>query len=420
MSMQEKREQLIFPGLTTYYEEPIDVLNGDGPYLYDTKGNKYTDFYSGVATVHMGYAHKQAAKAAYQQLLLIQHIPTLYNNQPMLDLAEKLATLGGLSGFKMMFCNSGSESIELLSMLSRLYKPESYVLTFDSGYHGMTFMANRYTGIQEWKHHGTDRLKPCTAVVSPYCYRCPYGYSEETCDAQCAEDIEKKILANEAESFCGFLFEPVLGVGGVIIPPRKYVDRAVEIIKRYGGLIFTDEVQTGLWITGQCFGYQDYGFIPDAICLGKGLGNGLPIGCVMAKEELANLTKGHLMYSTFGGNPVVCAYAKTVIDSIDDKKIERVKALGYSLFNSLKTLKSDVLGDVRGKGLLLGMEFVGDQKFREPNAALAVALQEKMKSRKLLVGLGGIYRNVLRIAPSFLVSDNDVDMLIETIKTFMV
>ncbi|OPZ89883.1 MAG: Acetylornithine aminotransferase [Firmicutes bacterium ADurb.Bin419] len=417
------RKNHIFPCISTYYDEPIYITKGEGQYLFDHEGQKYLDFYSGVATASMGYANKSINDAIIKQLSEFQHMSTLYLSEPMLKLASLLKSKLASDDYKVLFCNSGSEGIEYITLLARLYKKDGYLLSLSHGYHGMTLYANYLTGIESWKHHKEIKLE-AHPVSTPYCYRCKYKSNTGTCGFECALEIESAIKTYGVEQFSGFLFETVLGVGGVIVPPREYFNIALSIVKKYGGLVLVDEVQTGMGRTGKWYGFQNYDIEPDAFCLGKSLGNGLPIGAVIARNHIADQTEGSQIYCTFGSNPVACSASLATINVMDQNNIlEDINIKGEYFFKKLQELyELSFVGDIRGLGLMIGIEIVKDKNSKEPDSKLALNLHKKLKEENILIGIGGVYKNVLRIAPPYIITKDDIDTffeaLVRIIKTY--
>jgi alanine-glyoxylate transaminase/(R)-3-amino-2-methylpropionate-pyruvate transaminase len=404
------RNKFIFSCIKTYYDEPLVIKNGNKQYLYDQTGREYLDFYSGVATATMGYCDEYITEKIVNQLKEIQHVPTLYMSEPMLNLAYKLVEKLGNDNYRVLFCNSGSEGIEYISLLARLYKQNGYLLSMSHGYHGMTLNANYLTGIESWKHHEGIKLNSYS-INSPYCYRCKYRGINNACGFECSSEIENTIQSLDVDLFSGLIFEPIQGVGGVIVPPKEYYNIAIEIVKKYGGLVLVDEVQTGIGKTGQWYGFQNFNIEPDAFCLGKGLGNGLPIGAVIAREHLSELFSNNLIYSTFGSNPVVCTSALATMEKIEqDNTLQTVTELSTYLISKLEELYDfKCIGDIRGVGLLVGIEIVKDKVSKEPDAELALRIQNKLREYNVLVGIGGVYRNVIRIAPPFIINKDNID-----------
>jgi 4-aminobutyrate aminotransferase-like enzyme len=413
----DKRQRLLFPGIKINFNEPLYVTRGANQYLYDHQGGEYLDFYAGVATASMGYANREINDGIVKQLNLVQHLHSFYLNQPMLELAEQLIGLLDKNDYQIMFCNSGSEGIEYLALLCRLAKSSGYILHMADSYHGMTLLSNYLTGIPAWKHHGDVRLR-AYQVDTPYCYRCQYGLTPENCGVECALSVEKAILKLGQADFAAFLFEAVLGVGGIIVPPPQYFATVSEIVKKYHGLLIADEVQTGIGRTGKWFGFQNYDLVPEAFCLGKALGNGLPIGAVVAQTELAKLTGNRLLYSTFGGNPVTCSSALATLRVIDQHKmLASVTELGKYLFDQLQVLYDfPFIGEIRGLGLMIGIEIVADRISKHPAPAKADWLANRLKDEKILVGLGGTARNVIRLAPPFVINRGDIDHLVKAFR----
>jgi 4-aminobutyrate aminotransferase-like enzyme len=412
-----KRQQLLFPGIKIQFDKPLYITRGENQYLYNHLGEEYLDFYAGVATASMGYALQEINDIIVEQLNLVQHLPSFYLSHPMLELAERLIGIFGKSDYQIMFCNSGSEGIEFLALLCRLSKSSGYILHMEDSYHGMTMLSNYLTGIRSWKHHGDIRLR-CYQVDTPYCYRCKYGLTPESCGVECALSVEKAILELGQADFTAFLFEAVLGVGGIIVPPPQYFATVEQIVKKYDGLLIADEVQTGIGRTGKWFGFQNYDLVPDAFCLGKALGNGLPIGAVVAQSKLAQLTEERLLYSTFGGNPVACSSALATLQAIDNyQMLALVTELGEYLMEQLQVLYDfPFIGQIRGLGLMIGIEIVTDPISKKPAPMKAERLVNWLKEEKILVGLGGSARNVIRLAPSFVINQGDIDCLVKVLR----
>ncbi len=261
------------------------------------------------------------------------------------------------------------------------------------------------------------RLGPVTQAgivhaVNAYCYRCPYGLSYPSCGVKCAQDVEEVIRTTTSGRIAGFIAEPIQGVAGFVTPPKEYFPIVADIVKKYGGLFISDEVQTGWGRTGgKWFGIEQWGVQPDIITSAKSLGNGAPIGLTIARPEVADSVKGATI-STFGGNPVTTTAAKAVIDFIEDHKLSiNAAEVGAYLRNKLNELqeKHPIIGDVRGMGLLQAVELVEDRETKKPATALMPALMEATRENKLLVGKGGFFGNVLRISPPLNISKTDVD-----------
>jgi len=270
-------------------------------------------------------------------------------------------------------------------------------------------LAMSLTAHANWRHGGTHILG-IKHAVNPYCYRCPFGLSYPNCDIKCAQDIEDLIQTTTSGKIAGFLAEPIQGVGGFITPPKEYFQVAVPIIRKYGGVFISDEVQTGFGRTGQkMFGIEHWGVEPDMITCAKGIANGVPIGVTIATAEIADSFTG-LTISTFGGNPVSMTAALATIQVIEEENLAKnAQDVGTYLRNALLDLqeKYPSIGDVRGMGLMQALEFVGDNK--TPDAGLVARLFEETKKEGLLIGKGGLYGNVVRISPALNVTKTEVD-----------
>jgi 4-aminobutyrate aminotransferase-like enzyme len=274
-------------------------------------------------------------------------------------------------------------------------------------------LAQSLTALSSWRAVPTQ-IAAIKHAPAPYCYRCPLGLSYPSCEVRCAEDLRELIATTTTGKIAGFLAEPILGVGGFITPPDEYFQKAVGIVREHGGLFLCDEVQTGFGRTGRMFGIEHYGVEPDILTMAKAIANGLPLGVCIATPEIADSFR-KLTISTFGGNPVACAAGNATIDVLESESLPQQAALrGERLKSGLLALQrrfAKPIGEVRGKGLMIGVELVRDEAGgdRTPDAKATLALMEAAKTRGLLIGRGGLYGNVLRIAPPLIVSDAEID-----------
>jgi 4-aminobutyrate aminotransferase len=278
-------------------------------------------------------------------------------------------------------------------------------------YHGRSSLAMGLTAQSNW------RLGPVTQAgvvhaVNAYCYRCPFGLTYPSCEVKCAQDVEEVIRTTTSGRIAAFIAEPIQGVGGFVTPPKEYFPIVADIVKKYGGLFISDEVQTGWGRTGgKWFGIEQWGVQPDMLTSAKGLGNGTPIGLTMARPEIADSLKGATI-STFGGNPIATTAAKAVIDFIDDHNLSiNAAEVGAYLQGKLQDLKGKfpIIGDVRGMGLMQAIELVEDRESKKPATAQTLALMEATRENRILLGKGGFFGNVLRISPPLNISKTDVD-----------
>ena len=408
----EKQEQYLFPCTINYYEEPIAFARGKGLELTDTDGNSYLDFFGGILTVSLGHCHEPIAERVAEQVRTLQHTSTLYPNEWIVGLAEKMAEITPGRACKSFFSNSGTEANETAILLARIRAGGTGdVLALRHCYSGRSLLAISLCAQSSWRLVPTQ-ISGIKHAHAPYCYRCAMGLTYPSCDVKCARDIEELIATETCGRLAAFIAEPIFGVGGFIVPPAEYFRIAVEIVREHGGIFIADEVQTGFGRTGgKMNGIEHWGVEPDVFTFAKGMANGLPIGATVATPEVVESFTG-LSIATFGGNPVSVAAALATIECIEQEGVlERSETLGKRLREGLDALgdRHAYVGEVRGMGLMQAMELVEDRNSREPSPARATALMEEAKKESLLIGKGGLYGNVLRIAPPMLVSEAEID-----------
>jgi 4-aminobutyrate aminotransferase len=408
-------KEFLFPAVFHYYQEPLVVTRAKDQYVWDADGNQYLDFFGGIVTISVGHCNEKVNAAVHRQLDTLQHVSTVFANEPQAVLARKIASLtpgGQLT--KSFFTNSGTEANETAIVAARCYTGNTEIVALRHSYHGRSAMAMSLTGQGAW------RMGPSQAGIvhahNAYCYRCPFGLTYPSCEVKCAQDMEELIRSTTAGHIAGFIAEPIQGVGGFITPPREYFQIVEGIVRNHGGLFISDEVQTGWGRTGgKWFGIEQWGVTPDIITGAKGLANGSPIGLTVAKPEVADSVT-RLTISTFGGNPVTATAAKAVIDFIEEEKLlSNCAETGAYLRAGLEDLqkKHEIIGDVRGMGLLQGIELVQDRKTKEPAAAETSLVMESARENRLLIGKGGMYGNVLRISPPMNIGRADVDQFLQ-------
>jgi 4-aminobutyrate aminotransferase-like enzyme len=340
------------------------------------------------------------------------HVSTLYPTLPVAELAEKLVRLAPGKLERAFFCTSGTEADETAVALAQAYTGRQEIIALRHGYSGRSLLGQALTA------HSKYRVVPTQVAAvkhahAPYCYRCPYGLTFPNCDIRCAKDIEELIQTTTVGQVAGFIAEPIQGVGGVITPPEGWMKLATDIVRKYGGVFICDEVQTGFGRTGRTWGVDGQGVDPDIVTMAKGIANGYPISAIVTTSAIAGAWAGGNI-STFGGNPISCAAASATIDVIvGDELADNAATLGVTLREGLDALKQRhrAVGDVRGRGLMLGLELVRDEPAgdRTPNADCTLRVLEETKKRGLLIGRGGLHGNVLRIAPPLVVSKRDVE-----------
>src|SRR5215813_11851236 len=374
-SVREKQKEYLFPAIIQYYAEPIVPTEAKGMRVRDADGNEYLDFFGGILTVSVGHANEKVNAAIKAQVDRFSHVSTLYPTLPAVELAERLARLTPGNLKQSYFTASGTEADETAVMMAQLATGSSELIALRHGYSGRSMLAQSLTAVSSWRALPTQ-VAGIKHAVSPYCYRCPLHLTYPSCGIACAKDIEELIRTTTTGRIAGFLAEPIQGVGGFITPPPEYFEIAVSIVKKYGGVFICDEVQTGFGRTGgKMWGIEHWGVEPDIMTTAKGVANGLPLGVTIATPEIAASLKT-LTISTFGGNPVSCAAANATIQIIEEEKLpQNAERMGRLLADGLREIQRHFpknIGDVRGKGLMLGVELVTDETARDrtPEKAL--------------------------------------------------
>lgn len=412
------QQEYLFPSIFHYYKEPLVIDHAKDQYVWDIDGNQYLDFFGGIVTISVGHCNDKVNAAVHAQMDKLQHVSTVFANEPQVALAKKLASItpeGALT--KSFFTNSGTEANETAILAARCYTGSSEIIALRHSYHGRSAMAMTLTGHANWRLGGVAQAGVVHAH-NAYCYRCPFGQTYPSCELQCAKDMDELIRTTTSGRVAGLIAEPIQGVGGFITPPKEYFPIVAEIVRQYGGIFISDEVQTGWGRTGnKWFGIEQWGVTPDIITGAKGLGNGAPIGLTIAKPEIANALKGATI-STFGGNPVTATAAKAVIDFIEERNLASNAAdTGAYLRAGLEDLKEKhtLIGDVRGMGLLQAIELVEDRQSKKPAAAATLQVLEAARENRILLGKGGLYGNVLRISPPMNIQKSDVDSFLQAL-----
>jgi 4-aminobutyrate aminotransferase-like enzyme len=412
-----KQKEFLFPAVATYYQEPLALVRGEGEYVWDDQGNRYLDCFGGVLTVSVGHANPQVNAAIIEQVKTISHTSTLYANRPQADLAEKLAQITPGRLKKSFFTNSGTEADDTAIHAAKLATGRHEIVVLRHSYSGRSATALTAVGHSTWRALPAQ-IAGIVHARAPYCYRCPFKLTYPECGLACANDIEELIMTTTTGEIAAFMAEPILGVGGFIVPPPGYFERAVEITRNHGGLFIADEVQTGWGRTGdKWFGIEHWNVEPDIITSAKGMGNGVPIGMTTATPEVADAYPG-LTFSTFGGNPVSMAAALAVIKVIEDEDLKRNAAeVGAYFRERLEGLKEKypVIGDVRGMGLMQAIELVKDRETKEPDPQSVIKVFEETRRRGVLIGKGGLYANVIRTGVMLNSTKDTINELIEAL-----
>ncbi|MCR3753028.1 aspartate aminotransferase family protein [Lentzea californiensis] len=406
------RHRAVMPKwLALYYDEPIEIASAGGRRVTDREGTTYLDFFAGILTNAIGYDVAEISDAIRSQLDTgVLHSSTLYLIKSQVELAEKIAELSGIPDAKVFFTNSGTEANETALMLATQARRSEQVLALRNSYHGRAFATVAITGNRGWSASALSPIK-VSWVHGGYRYRSPFrAMDDKDYIRACVEDLREIIETTTSGDVACMIAEPIQGVGGFTSPPDGLFRAFKDVLDEYGILFISDEVQTGWGRTGEHFwGIQAHDVVPDAMTFAKGLGNGLAIGGVVARGDLMDTINANSI-STFGGNPVSTAGALATVDYLLSHDLQANAAkLGSRLLGGLRELaeKHPVIGDVRGKGLMVGVEFVGPEG--EPNAGAAGVVLAEAKARGLLVGKGGLYGNVIRLAPPMTLTEDELE-----------
>ncbi|ADJ42015.1 aminotransferase [Amycolatopsis mediterranei S699] len=395
------RHRAVMPSwMSLLYEEPIEIVHAHDRRMTDSQGRTYLDFFAGVLTNSMGYDVAEIGDAVRKQLDTgILHTSTLYLIRSQVELAERIAKLSNIPDAKVFFTNSGSEANDTALMLATQYRRSNQVLAMRNSYHGRSFATVAITGNRGWSASSLSPVK-VSYVHGGYRYRSPFRTMSDAdyIDACVADLVDVLDTATAGDVAC-LIAEPIQGVGGFSLPPDGLFRAMKEVLDEYGVLFISDEVQTGWGRTGEHFwGIEAHGVTPDMMTFAKGLGNGLAVGGVVARGDVLDCFQAQ-SFSTFGGNPVSMAGATAVLDYIKDHDLQaNCAARGAQLLSGLRAAESPIVAEVRGKGLMIGVELIKPGT-TEPFVAAAARMLEETKKRGLLIGKGGLHGNVLRLGP---------------------
>ena len=404
--------EFLLPSVKPYYEDPLVLTEGSGSWVRDEDGREYLDAFGGILTTSLGHCHPQVVEAVREQTGKLGHTSTLYVTTAMEDAARRLAAMAPGALKRSFFTNSGTEAVETAIGLARAYTGRTEVIALRGAYHGRSALTTTLTAQGSWRPLPSMQAG-ISHALAPYPYRCPFA---QPCDERCAEalarDLEETILTTTNGRPAAFIAEPIQGVNGVVVPPSGYFRRAAEVIRRYGGLLVIDEVQTSCGRTGgHWFGIEHWGVVPDIIVVAKGIAAGLPVGATITTDEIAEGWKGKSI-STFGGNPIAMAGMTAALDVMVEEDVRGLSATrGARLIAGLELLAEHHawIGEARGMGLMVGLELIEDGPDKVPSPRRAKALLEATRQEGLLVGVGGLYDQVLRLGPNLLFSESEMD-----------
>lgn len=431
LPMSESNEQLLatrrkhfIPTAVHYYKEPLHLVRAKGSYVYDEQGREYLDVIGGIVCISAGHNHPKIQERMIDLIRNdeIQHTTTLYLSRHATRLAEKLAAEApesiGPTSARIAFTNSGSEANELALMAARHATGETTVMSLQHGYHGGTSGVLAHCGHHNWRF-GSQPVANAVAAVAPNCYRCPFQKSSENCHLECVKHVEETIQTATHGKLAAFIAEPVMGVGGFITPPAEYFHEVAKVVKKYGAKYISDEVQTGAGRCGEDFlATKSLDIDADIVTMAKGFGNGAAAGAAIIKADIADALAGKMYFNTFAGDPFQAMQALTTMEIIEEENlVENARVLGKLLKDGLEELQKHhpLIGDVRGRGLLLGMELVKNRKTKEYATAECNQLMELTRERGVLIGKGGLFGNVVRLAPALSINREQVDFLLRVL-----
>lgn len=406
------RHQRVLPRwMALYYEQPIALVDGEGRHVRDAEGNRYLDFFGGILTTMTGYKVPEVVEAIKRQTDRMLHTSTLYLIENQIDLAERIAELSGIPDAKVFFTNSGTEANDAGLMIATQYRRSNQVLAIRGSYHGKSHSTVAITGQRNWS---ATSLYPFNVIFvhGGYKLRSPFGHlPDDEFIAACRADLENLLEVATAGDVACLIAEPIQGVGGFATPPDGFFAAIKEVCDRNDILFISDEVQTGWGRTGENFwGYQAHGITPDFLTFAKGLGNGTALAGVVCRAELMDSLPANSI-STFGGNPLSTAAGLANLDYLIEHDLQ---TNAYKVGNRLKANlhhladQIDIIAEVRGKGLMIGVELVKPGGM-EPNAVAAASVMEEARKEGLLIGKGGLYGNTLRIAPPLSLTEAEAD-----------
>ncbi len=413
------RRQFANPGIFTIYREPLMLVEGHRQYLFDETGRRYLDLFAGIATVSCGHAHPVVIQRVAAQSEVLPHSTTIYLHPLMGEFARRLAAKMPPGLDVTYFVNSGSEANDLAVMMARLATGRHDVIALRNGYHGGSPAAMALTSHHTWKYPAQLNTGIHHAI-NPDPYRSPFRGTPEEIASQSAEDIRDLVRFSTPGGIAAFIAEAFQGVGGVTHGAPNYLREAYAIVREYGGLCIADEVQPGFGRTGDHYwGFEHFGVVPDIVTMAKGIGNGFPLAAVTTRRDIAQKLTERTHFNTFGGNPAAMAAGLAVLDVIDQERLqENARVVGERFRSGLTELATHhrLIGDVRGRGLMLGVELVRDRKTKEPAREKTAEVFEQLRELGVLVGKGGLFGNVLRIKPPLCITAADVDFALATLE----
>ena len=419
--IEDQYEQYLMP---IWKDLDVPIRRADGCTVEDFDGNEYLDVFSGIAVTNAGHRNDAVVEAAKDQLdEFIHGCSYLHPHQPAAELAERLAEITPGDLEKSFFANSGTEAVEGAIKLARKYTGSKEVIALEMSFHGRTLGSLALTGNKGYKNEMAPTINDVAHVAPPYAYRCQLC-DGGPCSNDCGDRLEQVIQTHTAGDLAAVVVEPVMGEGGIIVPPEGWLERVQEITHDHGGLLIVDEVQAGYGRTGEMWASDQFDVVPDIMPQAKGIANGLPLGAFTARPEIANAFESGDHLSTFGGNPVACAAALETIEQLEAGLIDNARTQGEWLTSRLEELEADheVIGDTRGLGLMQGIELIdaggetGPMDVApEPDAKLAKTVSHHLREEGIVIGVGGFHGNVLRFQPPLSISRDQLERTVDAI-----
>lgn len=414
------REEHLVPAYLRYHgDSPVVIDQAEMQYVYDPDGNRYLDGFAGVCTTSVGQCHPEVVEAVVAQMCRVGHVTTLYLNEQIVRTAARLNQVTPIpGGYKWFFTNSGTEATEFAGHMARLATGNNGFVSVRGSFHGRTMLSATLTAQKPWRVVG-PYASDVHHIPNPYAYRRPDGISEEGFYNWCLEEARATLDHALGGRLAALYVEPIQGNGGVIYGPAWYYDALVDMVHSCGGLVVSDEVQTGFGRTGAWWGCNHWSRQPDILDCAKGMGNGFPVGGVAAKKEVAEAFRGKAHFSTYGGNPPAMVQVRKVVEIIDrPETMDNIRTRGEQLLAGLRALQDrySLVGDVRGMGLMIGVELVRDRKTKEPASLETIRVMDLCRDRGVLLGKGGVCGNVLRIKPPYCITHEDVESLLEALE----
>ncbi|MEY7850740.1 aspartate aminotransferase family protein [Natrarchaeobius sp. A-rgal3] len=409
--------------MSVWKELDVPVERAEGCTLEDFDGNEYLDLFSGISVANVGHNNPAVVDAARDQLEEFVHgCSYVHPNGPVAALGERIAEITPGDLEKSFFCNSGTEAVEGAVKLARKHTGNTEVVALEMAFHGRTLGSLALTGNKAYKAEMAPTINDVVHAPAPYAYRCPSCDGE--CTAACADRLEHVIGTHSSGDLAAVVVEPVMGEGGIVVPPAGWLERVQEIAHDHGGLLIADEVQSGYGRTGELFAVEHFDVEPDIVTQAKGIANGLPLGAFTAPAEIADSFDSGDHLSTFGGNPVACAAALATIDELEGGIVENARDQGAWLAEELEALEAsfDVVGETRGLGLMQGIELVdpdGEGPLgvaAAPADDLAKTVSKRLRADGIVIGVGGYYGNVLRFQPPLTISREQLERAVESLE----